>query len=191
MLTLLVGYALGTAQILAIAWVRRRVRHRGDLRVLRAELRRVATYNGTFDFGDETALERQTIPRPPSVSPRFADFLTQTDFYLTDENDQSVTQEGLLGILDGCAMFRDTIDMFEQDVAEYRSTNDPARCAQLIEDMRGRGRDYDHRLQTFMPLVQTFLEDIEERLSNASTWRQLNRPLGRLPKAKADDSRKR
>ena len=37
-----------------------------------------------------------------------------------------------------------------------------------------------------MPLVQTFLEDIEERLSNASTWRQLNRPLGRLPKAKAD-----
>ena len=180
MIVLLIGYAIGTAQILAIEWFRQRSRHRSDLRVLRAELRRAASYDVRFAIDDASALDRRTAPRPPNVSSRFGDFVTQTAFHLTDLHDDVRTQEALLGILDACAMFRSTLDGFDARAAELRRTDAPARRSELLEDLRGFARDYDRRLEAFLPLLDTLIADVDERLQLASTWRQLNRPLGRV-----------
>lgn len=188
MITLLIGYAIGTLQILAVEWIRRITRHRGDLRVLRAELRRAASYDGRFALDDAGSLDKETVPRPPRVSPRFADFVTQTAFHLTDKYRDAVTQEALLAILDSCAMFQETLDRFEKLVHELRDAEVPDHAA-LIADLRGTARDYDRRLDVFRPIVQNVINDIDERLQEASVWRQLNRRLGELPAAPVEARR--
>lgn len=190
MTALLIGYAIGTAQILAIDWFRPRIRHRSHLRVLRAELRRAGSYRQKVDIEDQQALERQTILRPPTVGPRFADFLTQTEFHLTDEHDDVPTQEALLGILDACQMFRTILDGFADGLNKLAQTTDPSRREQLAENLRGMARDYDRRLGEFMSVLDAVTEGLEHRLQNASTWRQLNRPIGHLPRQKSSPSRR-
>jgi hypothetical protein len=177
---LLVGYAIGTLQVLAVEWVRRVTRHRSDLRVLRAELRRAASYDSRFAIDDVRPADKTTAPRPPRASPRFADFVTQTAFHLTDKFRDGPTQEALLGVLDACAMFQETLDRWHQIAAEFRQATLPEQ-ASLLTDLKGTARDYDRRLDQFLPVVQNLIADIDERLVQATLWRQLNRPLGKLP----------
>lgn len=177
MLTLLIGYAIGTAQIVVIEWIRRRVRHRSDLRVLLAELRRTRAYDGTFQIDQPGSADKQTMPRPPTVSSRFADFVTQTELHLTDPSEEARTQEALLGVLDACVMFQGICARFEATASELRRTTDPVYQSELAVNLRGMASDYDRRLVGFMKVLDTVLRDVQDRLRDASTWRQLNRLL--------------
>ena len=102
MTSILIGYAIGTAQILLLDWYRARRAHDRHLRLVRAELRRARGQSETFEWTEDGPSDTtELIPKPPQVSDVFTDTLARTDFYLTDEHEGDNCQESLFGLLDG------------------------------------------------------------------------------------------
>lgn len=60
-----VGYAVGTAQILILDWVNARKTHQSHLRLIRAELRRLRAINGKFGWKD-TGPGADVLPSLPN-----------------------------------------------------------------------------------------------------------------------------
>jgi hypothetical protein len=71
----LVGYAIGTVQILLLDWIRARVSHARQLRTLRAYLRQALKLAKTFDW-DESGPKDDFIPRAPYVGPKFVELVS-------------------------------------------------------------------------------------------------------------------
>ena len=65
----LIGYALGSAQILVIDWIRARTTHRRQLRLLRAELRRLSGFARKYNWEHDELPADDTHPNPPTVIP--------------------------------------------------------------------------------------------------------------------------
>lgn len=191
----LFGYAIGTAQVVAIEWFRRRAEHRRQLTALRAELRRLLTFERPFVWDKITGPVDDRLPNPPTVSPKFFDLVMAIDFHLTDEHDDDNTQGSIMLLADGCEQLnwhhRQTLSFLEKLDSEVRT--------EKREQLRGQAiasaEHYDKILAMFRTTTTDTVRDIDRRLVTIRLWRQLNRPMGRLPKGKnpepltLDDSR--
>jgi len=181
MVDLVIGYAVGTLQILLFEWARRRIAHQGHLRTLRADLRRAGGFQQRFDFTPSGEPSSDAIPRPPSPSPAFADLVVRTDFYLTDEHDDDNTQEALLGILDGCASLEHYVRRFHEATADLRRPGEPAHKILIMSDMREIANAYDRDLEKLLYIISDAIRDIDRRVQVSGLWYQARkRPIGRL-----------
>lgn len=68
---LLVGYAIGTAQILGLEWFRERRAHVRALRLLRAELQHVDGFEQKYKWTHSKPPASDEVPNPPTVSSSF------------------------------------------------------------------------------------------------------------------------
>jgi len=176
----LVGYAIGTIQILLIDWIHSRVQHARDLRTLRAYLRQALVLSKTFDW-DEAGPKDDSIPRAPYLGPNFVDVVGKTHFYLTDEHDDDNSQQALLAIDDGCRILQHYISKADALVDQIRQTHNAAERAIIRNDLRGLAEYYDGHQPALIFSINDAIRDLDRRIDQARLWRQLNRPLGRLP----------
>ena len=182
MLLALLGYAIGTLQILVLDWFRERSLHTRQLRAIRAELRRAASFKATFNWTAQgPAPGNDYLPRPPNVSPRFVDLVTQTHFYLTDEHHDDNSQEALLAIEDGCASLRHYFERIQEWFDKVRTGVDVNTSTRLKSDMVLMAAAYDRDHARLLFTIEDAIKDLNRRLDEAHVWRQLNRPVGRLP----------
>jgi hypothetical protein len=177
---LLVGYAIGTLQVLTLDWVRRRTSHRRDVLSLRAELRRIAELKSRYGW-DEHGPKTDNIPNPPKPLPIYLETIGRTDFYLTDEHDDDNTQQVLLEVINGCEVLKHYWDRVDHYFDELQHTTDPGAKAKLRERALAAAGAYDTALDRVQFQIRDAIRDLERRLSESSLWRQANRPLGRLP----------
>lgn len=178
----MLGYALGTAQILIIDWSKTRSLHRRHLRLIRAELRRVASLNSRYNWKGKVPFGPAVrFPRPPSVSPAFIDTITATEFTLTDEHDDDNSQEALLGVLDGCDNLQSMNNRIQQLIDEINSEVRDDRRDFSSEAAIALTERYDSDVGRLEFSLTDALRDVERRLSD-TRFRQLIRTLRGLPK---------
>ncbi len=180
MLEALAGYAIGTLQIVALGWLTNRAVHRSKLRVLRAELRRLAYLKGKFKWRVDGP-GSDTLPLVPRLTPTFLEVVSSIDFYLTDEHADDNTQQALLELVD----ITQSLEHYSQravETVELAKTELGDKRLQMWVDSKDLADAYDETMDRFQVQIASALEDVERRLREANTWPQLNRPLGRLPK---------
>ncbi len=177
----LVGYALGSAQVLFIDWLRDRTQHRRQLRLLRSELRRLAGFTRKYGWTPGHPPADDTTPNPPRVTPSYLGLLQHTDFWLTDEHSDDNTQQGLIDIADGAAVL-------ERYVADVRGLLDSMRSATTTKDKAKYAKRaqetavvYDRELDRWLVIVHSALDDVQRRLVEAKLRRQLWRALRPMP----------
>ena len=177
---LVVGYAVGTIQILAFGLIRSRSKHRTQLRLLRSELRRLNQLRIPYNWDETSGPPNNKIPRPPVPTANFTTLIAQIDFYLTDESHDDNTQEGLLDILDGAHGLQHYQRKIQECLDEIRGGSGPATV-----NSRNRAFDfsqsYDSDLAKLQTIVTSAISDVDRRLKEATLWRQANRPMGKLP----------
>ncbi len=176
-----IGYAIGSVQILALEWWRKRSKHRTQLRLLRAELRRLAEFQIPFGWDKVTGPPNDQIPRPPEPTENFLTLIGEIDFYLTDEHHDDNTQFGLLNVADGCRVLAHYAQKVEECVDNARASTGPT-----AKEFRDRAveysESYDKELARLQATISSALHDCERRLAVAKFWHQLTRrPLGDLP----------
>jgi len=177
-LSVILGYALGTLQVLLLDWFQRRRRHRTDLRTIRSELRRASTFARRFDWNQSGAAPEPIIPRAPNVSATFEQTVTTAEFVLTDPSDDSSLQEVLLTISDSCRALDEYLARIRATVAEFREAEDPAQREQVRSDLHEMSAWYDQKLDPVQALIRSALENVERRLQEATMTRQLRRLIG-------------
>src|SRR5882724_10048088 len=97
----LIGFALGSSQVLLIDWIRNRAQHRRHLRLLRTELRRLVGFQVHWGWKHHEVPPDDSTPIPPHVTPSYLRLLQDIDFWLTDEHRDDNTQQALIDIADG------------------------------------------------------------------------------------------
>lgn len=175
-----VGYAVGTIQILAIDWIRSRSKHRIQLRLLRSELRRLSRLRTPYNWNQTSGPPSDKLPRPPIPTTNFTTLVAQIDFYLTDESHDDNTQEGLLDILDGAHGLQHYQREIQKCLDEIRGGSGPATVNSWNRAF-AFSQSYDSDLAKLQTIVASAIGDVDRRLKEASLWRQLNRPMGKLP----------
>jgi hypothetical protein len=180
MIEALAGYAIGTFQILALAWFQNRAAHRTHLRLLRAELRRLASINGRFGWSAEGP-NTDTVPLVPELTPTFLQTVVSTDFHLTDEHEDDNTQQALLELQDLTNSLR---HYQEQCLGALDTAKDELgdRRRELLDRATELAAAYDETAARLATQLASALADTERRLRDIAVWRQLTRPLGRLPR---------
>jgi hypothetical protein len=178
----LLGYAIGTAQILALDWFKARAAHRRYLRLLRAELRRVGSLTSKYDWkGTFPVGPAIRFPQPPSVSPAYVDTVTGTDFLLTDEHDDDNSQEALLLLLDGCGTLQRYSKAIHESIEEVNTTQSDAVRTHAVKSAMALSERYDQDVDRLKAIVADALRDIERRLDIAQfrpqIWRTMRRKL--------------
>lgn len=176
-----IGYAVGSFQILALDWVRKRTQHKTQLRLIRAELRRLAEFRTGFSWSKVTGPPDDQLPRPPEQTPNFLKVIGETDFYLTDEHHDDNSQLALLNVVDGCQVLAYYHGKIEECLAEIRGGSGPA-----VRKAWDRAVDYsvtyDGELARLQTIVESALADTDRRLKAIGLWHQAaSRPMGRLP----------
>ena len=178
----LAGYAIGTAQILILDWFRARWAHARQLRLLRAELRRIAVFKAKFGLRLDRPPERDQLPRPASMLPAFLSTVSAMDFWITDEHRDDNSQEGFLGAADGFAALGETHARAMKELDAIRSTDAPALKKEHLERLVAFGADYDEKVDYMQYLVSESLRDIDRRLKTVRWWRQLLRLATPMPR---------
>lgn len=178
----LVGYAIGTAQILVLDWFRARWAHARQLRLLRADLRRVSEFNAKFKLRSDRPPVSDELPRPASLSPNFLSTLAAMDFWITDEHRDDNSQEALIGIADGFVALSDIHARAMKELEIARSSTDTAEGRKHFERLVAYGTDYDREVDFIQYLVTDSLRDVERRIKAVRWWRQVPRLLRPMPK---------
>lgn len=168
-LTALIGYALGTGQIVFVDWVRDRRKHARDLRFLRAELRRLRSYDHRFEWDKRGAPKDIYLPTAPRPVPQFIERVAGVDFRITDEAADDNTQQMLISIASYCASVEHYLDQITR--ALERGGDDWRSYAMKVS------RDYDKGIETFLRGVDEAERDLNRRLDEVRGWRQLTRLL--------------
>lgn len=172
------GYALGTLQVLLVDWVRRRRGHKARLRTLRAEVERTLTLSHRFKW--DGGIEEDLIPKPPIVSPAYADLVTSIEFYLTDEFQGDNAQQVFLSVLDGIDILADTHRQIRERIAllpELRDKDRVDRLERVQRELLQLAASYDERLGRFEATLKSGVQDIERRLKEARYPRQIVREV--------------
>ena len=181
-ISVLIGYALGTAQILVIDWLRSRWAHARQLRLLRADLRRVSEFQRRFGLLIDQPPDSDTLPRPATLSRSFLETVAALDFWITDEHRDDNSQEALLGIADGFEALKEihanTIKHLE---ALRKAGPDKTELREMMETVVDYSGEYDQEVDYIQFLVRDSLRDIERRLRAVAFWPQLRRLFTRLP----------
>jgi hypothetical protein len=175
------GYAIGTFQILALDWVRKRRQHRTQLRLLRSELRRLAEFQTPFSWSKVTGPPDDQLPRPPEPTPNFLKLIGEIDFYLTDEHHDDNTQVGLINVLDACQVLAFYHRKIEELLTEIRGSKGSAPRS-VWDRAVDYADSYDKELARLHSIVTSAITDCERRLTVIGLWYQATRrPLGDLP----------
>lgn len=173
----LVGYALGSAQVLAIDWLRDRAQHRRQLRLFRAELGRLSGFQATFGWRTGALPPSDTLPNPPRVTPGYLRLVQEVDFWLTDEHSDDNTQQGIIDITDGCAI----LERYVQDVLKHVDRAGEATSPDEKAKWRSRAIEtaieYDKVHARWLIMVNSAVADVQRRLKLAATGRQLLRAV--------------
>jgi len=178
----LLGYAVGTAQILGIDWLKARSAHARQLRLLRADLRRVSEFERKFDLQMDQPPESDTLPRPATLSSSFLETVATVDFWITDEHRDDNGQEALLGIADGFVALKDIHRSTTEHLERLReSDSNKTKLRELMERVADYAAEYDKEVDYIQFTVRDSLRDIERRLRAVRFWSQIRRLITRLP----------
>ncbi len=179
-----IGYAVGSLQVLVLDWVRKRTKHKTQLRLLRAELCRLAEFQIGFSWSKVTGPPDDQLPRPPEQTPNFLKLVGEIDFYLTDEHHDDNSQLALLNIVDGCQVLAYYHKKIEECLAEIRARSGPA-VRKSWERALDYSESYDKELARLQVIIRSALDDTERRLRVVKLWHQAaRRPMGELPPGK-------
>jgi len=177
----LIGFALGSSQVLLIDWIRSRAQHRRQLRLLRAELRRLSGFHQHWGLKHNTPPADDTTPNPPRITVSYQRLLQELDFWLTDEHSDDNTQQGLIDIADGAAV----LERYDADVRRLLDNAKTAQAQPEKAKLLKRGIDtaqvHDKELDRWQLMVASAVSDVERRLRSAGTLHQVGRSLRRMP----------
>ena len=172
-LTALLGYAIGTAQIVVLEWFRKRALHGRQLRLLRSETRRALHTTQRYNLRLDKPPDSDHIPRPPSLSARYVDTVTAVDFSLTDEHSTDNTQESLLGIVDGIEILQGYRRHVDEIIAANREEKDKAMILKRTRDLFDYAQEYDRQLDHVEYQLRDTLREIARRLRELGLPKQL------------------
>jgi hypothetical protein len=192
---LILGYAIGTGQILGLEWVRDRRAHSRALRLLRAEILRLQGFDLQFGWSRATPPASQNIPKPPSVTSVFLSTIASLDWRLTDEHQEDDSAVAMMIIADLC----DTMQRYHRIIEIFLDKADAAEDARVaataLDDAIEVAEKYDKEVNQFLFVLDSALKDVDGRLQRCNLWRQLARlviplPLGKNePPVSPDDPR--
>jgi hypothetical protein len=176
----IIGYAVGTFQVLFVDWWRRIAAHRRQLTLLQSELRRLRTYEAQFRWKDGLPPVDERLPAAPQPTELFVKTVGEIEWRMTDEHSQDNTQQSLLHIVDGCAMLKYYVDKSLEivDRAPFADAKDKER---LRKKGAGYAAEYDQRIDEILFLIDDALRDIGRRIELADFGRQMERAFGQLP----------
>jgi hypothetical protein len=178
----IIGYALGSAQVLSIDWIRNRAQHRRQLRLLRADLRRLSEFNSHWNWQQGLPPVDDAIPNPPTITPSYQRLLGEIDFWLTDEHADDNTQQGLINIADGASVLgRYASDVLANTATATKASSSPEKAKYLTRAIE-TAQVYDKEVDRWLVMVSSSLKDVERRLRAATTFPQVRRSLLPMPK---------
>jgi hypothetical protein len=180
----LVGYALGSLQVLAIDWLRSRSQHRRQVRLLRAELSRLASFRSKFGWSAGKIPATDLVPNSPRITDGYITLVQDVDFWLTDEHKDDNTQEALLNIMDGCHVLQRYAEAVLNNVATAGEATTQADKEKWRDRAITNARAYDRELDRWLIMVDSGRQDVERRLDESRTLPQILRRLKRMPKGK-------
>lgn len=175
-LTALAGYAVGTAQILALDWWRERRAHRQALRLLRSEFRRLQAFDAKYNWEANREPTTDNIPKSPSVSSTFLETVTGTDWSLTDVHRDDDSQLSAITVADLCHTQQHYHNEIDRLLKEIQNSSDEDRFERMILF----SKQYDKEVNQFQYVIADALRDIDRRLDEARFLRQLRRAGRRL-----------
>lgn len=173
----ILGYAIGTAQILFVDWFRSNAAHRRHLRALRSELRRLSGYSTRWNLEHGVVPESDATPNVPTITAGYTRLLQDLDFLKTDTHIDDNTQQGLMDIADGAALLQRYDAAVRQHLDESAAASETASKAKMLERTVEYGKEYDAELDRWRTMVGSALIDVEHRLRLARSWPQLVRLL--------------
>jgi len=177
----LIGFALGSSQVLLIDWIRARSQHRRQLRLLRAEIRRLSGFQRPWGLQRNVVPPDDTTPIPPRITASYQRLLQEVDFWLTDEHSDDNTQQGLIDIADGAGV----LERYDADVRKLldkaKLAPTPAERTTSLSRAVDTAQVYDKELDRWQLMVTSALFDVERRLRSARTMYQLGRAFRRMP----------
>jgi hypothetical protein len=169
-----VGYAVGTAQVLVVDWWRKIAAHQRQLRLIRSELRRLRTFSSKFGWVNGLPPEDEQLAIPPIPTDLFIKTVAELDWTLTDEHRDDNSQQAILQLLDGYALLKRYADWVGA-VAEKAPNATAGEKGKLRERGATYADAYDARIDEVMLLTDETLTDIERRLANSGFWKQIRR----------------
>lgn len=183
-LSAVLGYAIGTAQILFVDWGRNRRAHERQLRLIRAQLRQTRHRSASrFDWDPVSGPDSDSTPYPRRASSEYLAAVASADFYLTDEHDDDNMQQALFEVAEGAALLEryhaDVLKLVEQ----LRTEDRPERRSVLRSRTIGTAKIYDKEAGRVEYIAQSALADVDRRLEEIRLPPQLRRTVsGGLPK---------
>ena len=175
-----IGYAVGTFQVLFVDWWRRVAAHRRQLTLLQAELRRLRTYEAQFNWVDGLPPLDERLPAAPQPTELFIKTVGEVDWRLTDEHRDDNSQQSFLHIVDGCAILKYYVDKV-LEIADRAPSANQGEKERLRQRGVGYAGEYDEKIDELLYLVDDALRDIKRRLELADIGRQLERAFSELP----------
>lgn len=172
----LVGYAIGT--------LRARWAHARQLRLLRADLRRVSEFRAKFGYTFQAPPDTDRIPRPASLSSAFVSTVGSVDFWITDEHSDDNSQEALLGVADGMAALSEIHSNGLAELDKARATEDQTKKRTHLQRLVEYAQEYDREVDYVQYIVRDSLRDLDRRLRIVRWWYQIPRILMPLRKGK-------
>jgi hypothetical protein len=171
----ILGYAIGTAQVLFVDWAQRRREHRRQLRLLRAEFRRGREMLHKFQWKRGVPPESDEIPYPPRVSEQFIPTVAVIDYYLTDEHDDDNAQQAHLNLIDGINQLelyhRTAMELVDKARAEQDSNLAREHLDRAVEN----AGQYDLATDRVGYIIDSALKDLQRRLDTSRLWPQIRR----------------
>jgi len=176
----LAGFVLGSAQGLVLDWLRNRAQHRRQLRLLRAELRRLGEFRRKWNWKHNLPPIDDSTPIPPRITSSYQRVIQDLDFWLTDEHTDDNSQLGLINIADGATV----LEQYSQSI--HTMLDQLKILAVGKKELLARAVDtallYDEELDRWHLMVRSAVSDVTRRLSDAGFPRQVVRSLRAMPK---------
>ncbi len=148
----LLGYSLGSFQVVAIDWFRQRASHRRQLRMLRAELRRLSEFSMPFNWGVDGPAD-DFVPNPPTITTGYTRLLQEIDFWLTDEHKDDNTQQALINVADGTAVIAGHAEAVHDLAVRIEGADGQAAREKLRERALGNAEAYDVQPKRWVLMV--------------------------------------
>jgi hypothetical protein len=179
-LSALIGYAIGTAQVLLLDWVRERRGHRQSLRLLLAELLRLEKFDHQYNWKLREVPESDAIPKPPVISPTFVSAIAATDWSLTDEYSNDNSHASIITLVDLCDTLKFYHSSIDELIAKVRAPAGREEALTLLDRAVKMSQSYDREADQFHYCVVDTIRDVRRRLAESTLRKQFKRIFKRL-----------
>ena len=177
----LIGFALGSSQVLLIDWIRARSQHRRQLRLLRSELRRLSGFHRHWGLQHNIVPPDDITPNPPRITASYQRLLQEIDFWVTDEHSDDNTQQGLIDIADGAALLERYDANVRKLLDDAKTGRTHAEKAKYLKRAVETAQAYDKELDRWQVIVTSALSDVDRRLRCARMLNQVGRAFRPMP----------